>query len=180
LGKRKNKPKLGKRWRRRLGRLATGGSIAAVIAGIVFLVVYGQIGGGKGSEFVPQIAETPSDASKGEPFRGGPRLYFPVESMDLGQVPLSVQIPFDVQLANVGDAALTVEDVSVNILEGCCPTNLMPTMESTTVQPSDRGTISFVVHMDPGMEGAHLFEISVRSNDAVEPLQKLYVKASWP
>jgi hypothetical protein len=31
--------------------------------------------------------------------------------------------------------------------------------------------------MMEGMGGPHLFEISVRSNDALEPLQKLYVKA---
>jgi hypothetical protein len=31
--------------------------------------------------------------------------------------------------------------------------------------------------MMEGMGGPHLFEISVRSNDAVEPLQELYVKA---
>lgn len=33
--------------------------------------------------------------------------------------------------------------------------------------------------MMEGMDGPHLFEISVRSNDAVEPLQKLYVKGDF-
>jgi hypothetical protein len=33
--------------------------------------------------------------------------------------------------------------------------------------------------MMPGMVGPHLFEVSVRSNDAEEPLQKLHVKALW-
>ncbi len=31
--------------------------------------------------------------------------------------------------------------------------------------------------MMEGMGGAHLFEVSVLSNDAEEPVQKLYVKA---
>ncbi len=31
--------------------------------------------------------------------------------------------------------------------------------------------------MGTGMDGAHVFEISVSSDDAVEPVQKLYVKA---
>jgi hypothetical protein len=31
--------------------------------------------------------------------------------------------------------------------------------------------------MMEGMGGPHLFEVSVHSNDAVEPVQKLYVKA---
>lgn len=33
--------------------------------------------------------------------------------------------------------------------------------------------------MMPGMEGPHLFEVSVRTNDAEEPLQTLSVKALW-
>jgi len=31
--------------------------------------------------------------------------------------------------------------------------------------------------MMEGMEGAHLFEISIKSDDAEEPIQKLYFKA---
>jgi hypothetical protein len=33
--------------------------------------------------------------------------------------------------------------------------------------------------MMEGMGGPHLFEISVRSNDAVQPLHKLYVKGDF-
>lgn len=31
--------------------------------------------------------------------------------------------------------------------------------------------------MAEGMDGPHLFEINLSTNDAVEPLQKLYVRA---
>jgi hypothetical protein len=47
---------------------------------------------------------------------------------------------------------------------------------STTVEPGGKTTISFDTHMMEGMGGPHTFEISVRTDDPVEPLQKLYVK----
>lgn len=33
--------------------------------------------------------------------------------------------------------------------------------------------------MHRGMEGPHLFEVNVRSNDTQEPTKKLYVKANF-
>jgi hypothetical protein len=33
--------------------------------------------------------------------------------------------------------------------------------------------------MHEGMDGPHLFEMTVSSNDASEPLQKLYVRADF-
>lgn len=46
-----------------------------------------------------------------------------------------------------------------------------------TLKPAEESDISFTTHMMDGMGGPHLFEVTVRSNDAVEPIQKLYVKA---
>ncbi len=46
-----------------------------------------------------------------------------------------------------------------------------------TMEPDEESEISFETHMMEGMGGPHLFEITIRSNDAEEPLQKLYVKA---
>jgi hypothetical protein len=46
-----------------------------------------------------------------------------------------------------------------------------------TLKPAEESEISFKTHMMDGMGGPHLFEVTVRSNDAVEPVQKLYVKA---
>lgn len=33
--------------------------------------------------------------------------------------------------------------------------------------------------MHEGMDGPHLFEVQIRSNDAQEPLKKLYVKGNF-
>ncbi len=46
-----------------------------------------------------------------------------------------------------------------------------------TMEPGEGSDIFFQTHMMQGMDGPHLFEISVTSDDAVEPIQKLYVKA---
>jgi hypothetical protein len=111
------------RWRRQLQPLAIWALIAAVAGAAAFLVVYAATsGGGSGSaktDFSAQIAKTPSDASAGQPFQGGPRLYFPVESMDLGQVPFNTMVSESFDLKNVGDSTLKIEDVQVKMLEGC-------------------------------------------------------------
>jgi hypothetical protein len=49
------------------------------------------------------------------------------------------------------------------------------------LQPGDEGTLRFetppVEHMN--QDGLHLFEITVKSNDPVEPVKKLYVTADF-
>ena len=46
-----------------------------------------------------------------------------------------------------------------------------------TIKPGEESEISFTTHMMEGMDGPHLFELSIRSDDAEEPTQKLYVRA---
>jgi hypothetical protein len=108
---------------RRLPPLAIWGLIAAVAGTAAFLVVYAATSGGGGGsanrDVSAQTAQTPSDASKGQPFQGGPRLYFPVASMDLGQVLFNTPVSESFDLRNVGDTALTIQDVQVKMLEGC-------------------------------------------------------------
>jgi hypothetical protein len=107
---------------RNLAPLATWTLIAAAAGAVAFLVVYAATsGGGSGAntDFSAQTAKMPSDPAKGQPFQGGPRLYFPVASMDLGQVPFDTPVSDSFDLRNVGDAPLSIQDVQVNMLEGC-------------------------------------------------------------
>lgn len=111
--------------RRRLPRMGTGATLVAtavltVIAGIILLVVVegARGGGGPGTDFEPGITETQSK-SGGEPFQGGPRLHFPVESIDFGVVPLNTDVSYAFAMTNVGDAEAQIDDVKVRILEGC-------------------------------------------------------------
>jgi hypothetical protein len=50
---------------------------------------------------------------------------------------------------------------------------------STTIKPGETTTLSFTTHMMEGMGGPHLFEITVPTNDPVEPVQKLQVRAMF-
>jgi hypothetical protein len=119
LSQQKRRPKRARRWRRRLGSWAAPGFIAVAVGLILFLIVYREIGGEDGSQFKAEIAETPADASKGQPFPGGPRLYLPVEGIDLGRLPIGPKVSYAFALRNVGDAPLSIEDVQVRMLEGC-------------------------------------------------------------
>ncbi len=104
---------------RRLLSLAAGGLVIAAIALVIVLAVYGSMGGGGDKGSAPQAVETPSEDRGGEPFQGGARIYLPVESVDLGQVPFNTEVSYAFELTNVGDAPLRIEDVQVKMLEGC-------------------------------------------------------------
>ena len=116
----KKKAKRPSRWRRRLGSLAAGGAVATVVGLLVFVVVYSQMSGDGGNdEFVGDVVETPSESQGDEPFEGGPRLYFPVQGVDFGQVPFQTEVSHTFDLKNIGDATLQIQDIQVNMLEGC-------------------------------------------------------------
>jgi hypothetical protein len=48
-----------------------------------------------------------------------------------------------------------------------------------TLQPGQSTTIYIDFMMHEGMDGKHLFEIPVRSNDPTQPLKKLQVASDW-
>ncbi len=116
--KKRKKRKKAKRRMPRLGSLVLGGVLAAIAGFIGLVIVYGAMGGGGRQEYAPDISETNSESS-GDPFAGGPRLYFPVDSIDMGQVPLNRNVSYAFAMTNVGDDAARIEDVDVSILEGC-------------------------------------------------------------
>ncbi len=117
--RRTRKSRQASRRRRFPSTLAVGGSITAAVAVVVFLIVYAATGDGGADRADRQIVETRAEGQAGEPFSGGPRLYFPVESVDLGQVPFNQHVQYAFAATNVGDAALHIDDVQVKMLEGC-------------------------------------------------------------
>ena len=102
----------------RLRSLAVWALVAAAGAA-AFLVIHAATRGGGKEPLAAQVAETPSVSADAQPFQGGPRLYLPVASVDLGQVPLKTVVSHAFDLRNVGDATLRIEDVQVKMLEGC-------------------------------------------------------------
>ena len=47
------------------------------------------------------------------------------------------------------------------------------------LSPGQTSSISFKTHMGPGMEGPHVFEVVVKSNDPAEPESVLRVVADF-
>ncbi len=101
------------------GRLVAGGFLALIAAFVVLLIVYGDWGEREDGDFNPEIVETRSESYGGEPFSGGPRLHFPVDSIDMGHVPLNTNVSYAFTMMNTGDAAVQIEDVKVSVLDGC-------------------------------------------------------------
>jgi len=107
----------------RLGGLVVGGVVAAFAGIIVVMIVYGVTGGKSGGEggrpdFEGAIAENRSKDSS-QPYQGGARLYFPIEEIDFGHVPLNTNVSYSFAMTNLGDKAVEIEDVNVKALEGC-------------------------------------------------------------
>ena len=105
-----------RRWPRLVGFL-TGAILVGAIGLVVLLVVNGMTGGGGEGGTEPEV-ETPSDVG-GEPFDGGPRLHFPVDEIDMGQVPLNTNVSDAFSVMNVGNAAVEIQNVEVSAVEGC-------------------------------------------------------------
>jgi hypothetical protein len=45
--------------------------------------------------------------------------------------------------------------------------------------PGEKSSIAFKTHMGPGMEGPHVFEIVVKTNDQAEPVTVLTVTGDF-
>ncbi len=119
MKKAKKRKRTVRKWPR-LGSLVAGGIVTVIVGSVAVAIVYGAMGrdGGGGSNFVPAITETRSE-SAGDPFHGGARLHFPVDSIDMGHVPLNTEVSYAFAMANLGDSAAHIEDVNVSAVEGC-------------------------------------------------------------
>jgi len=112
--------------------------------------------------------------STAQPSTAGPRIYFDEDSVDLGKLAPGVSLDYTFHFENVGNEPLIIEDVWARAEEGCCPPH--PVVYPTTLQPGDEGTLRI---QKSYREGLHLFEITVKSNDPVEPEKKLYLTVDW-
>lgn len=117
----------------------------------------------------PRASPTPKLPTAG--FTTGPRIFFNEDSVDLGEVPNDVPLNYTFHFKNVGDAPLHIIDTLAKALVGCCPP--IPVVGATTLQPGEESTLLIGETVHHGT-GSHQFEITVKSNDPVEPEKKLY------
>ena len=131
---------------------------AAVLAGVMLLAF--TVLGGWEDESVGALAMAVPTAS-------GPAVVgavvagvaVAVPSVDLGTVPMSRNVDQTFTLQNSGSGQARLGKPRVETLEGCSPPR--PVIGSTTIDPGGETTVFVSMNMDPGMEGPHLFRITV-------------------
>jgi len=106
---------------------------------------------------------------------GQPRIYFDEDFVDVGIVPPGVSLDYTFHFTNEGDAPLIITDTTIQVVEGCCPGQ--PVVGPTTLQPGDEGTVRVKTPtvQEMNMAGLHVFKITVKSNDPVEPNKILHL-----
>ena len=80
-------------------------------------------------------------------------------TLELGKQPLNVTIQPAFELKNVGTDQALLGEASIEVLEGCCPQK--PIMGSLSIQPGSTTTIAVPMMMHKGMDGPHLFHVTV-------------------
>jgi hypothetical protein len=99
----------------RLGAIMLGIAIVAATAILIFA--------GGDEDTPPTVAQLPTPSGDAtwttETFTGGPRLAVDRTVHDEGTVPYEHEVRAAFRLKNVGDEPLTLDEISVNTLEGC-------------------------------------------------------------
>jgi hypothetical protein len=135
----------------------------------------------------PVLAEEPAVSVDEEPpvasseestpaSREGPRLAFDETSVDFGAVPLDTLDKHDFVYRNTGDSLLVLQgQPQIEAVEGCWPPK--PVVGAMTLKPGQSSKLSISTMMHEGMDGPHLFRITVKSNDRVSPETVIFAKA---
>ena len=97
--------------------------IAGAVIGIVVLIVASLMIVGGEDDVEPVVADVPEPNGEAtwtvDEFTGGPRLAVDRTEHDEGSVAYEHEVQASFRLKNVGDEPLTLDEVSVNTLEGC-------------------------------------------------------------
>ena len=116
-----------------------------------------------------------SNTSYKPEFRGGARIVFDKDSLDLGDVPPGKTVEAVFKFRNVGDADLVIDNAFTRVVEGCCPSQ--PEIDVSKLAPGKSGSLTLRMVMGKGMGGPHVFEVQVLSNDLAQPETHLNTKA---
>lgn len=77
----------------------------------------------------------------------------------MGRVPLAYAVNPTWHLRNTTDRPVTLGRPKVAVVRGCCPAE--PMLGTTTLAPGQATTLEFPTQMHPGMDGDHLFRLTV-------------------
>lgn len=145
--------------RRRAGNSTVGlWTLGAVVVGSMALGVALMIGTGRAGDGSPvdvqaAVVQGPSSVLG---------VTADVTEVDFGRVPLDRVVTQVFRIRNTSNKSVAVAQPSVETLEGCCPS--IPVVGADTLAPSEETTVSMDMMMHRGMDGPHLFRLSVPLN----------------
>lgn len=108
---------------------------------------------------------------------GRPSLKLERDVVDLGDVQMGKRAEAVVQVANVGDQALTFgPEPYTQVLKGCCAPN--PTLGATALYPGETTNLTLSFTMQ-SVGGPHEFRLHVQTNDPQQPDKTIQVLSNW-
>lgn len=145
---------------------------------------------GKGSSAAaannpPSPVEKTVFTSDGKPLSNDPLrvagVEVPAPAVNVGTQPLNTAVNHPFTLRNTSGSAVTLGKPNIEVLQGCCPSD--PILSATRIEPGAEATLLFSLPMGmhAGMDGPHLFRVSVPvvNEDGETGKVEVYVKADF-
>ncbi len=160
-------------------------STLVLAAFAVVMQVWSQGGGSAAAANPPSPVEKTVFTSAGKPISNDPLKVAGVEvpdpAVNLGLQPLNTGVNHAFRLRNTSSTAVTLGKANIEVLQGCCPTD--PVLNATRIEPGAEVPLLFTLPMGmhAGMDGPHLFRVSVPvANENGETGKvEVYVKADF-
>lgn len=167
-----------------LSRVVIGSTIA-VVAGVGVIQLWNVVGGGDAAASSPSLVEQSVFSAAGLPLDDHPLAVAGIEvaqpAVNLGVQPLDTPVNHEFRLRNTGSTPVTLGRASIQVLQGCCPTD--PILSTTRIEPGAEAPLFFTLPMGmhAGMDGPHLFRVTVpvQNENGETGKVEVYVKADF-
>ena len=167
-----------------LPRLVIASTIV-LVAFVVGMQVRNSLAGNASASNPPDAMERVFYNTQGTPVPRDPYVVLGVEvpeqAVNLGTYPLNAGVVHEFKLRNTGTTTVFLGRPEIEVLQGCCPSD--PVLKATQIQPGEEVpfVFSLPMGMHAGMDGEHLFRLSVQmGNEAGEKgIIQVYVKADF-
>jgi len=99
-------------------------------------------------------------------------------AVDHGRLPLDTAVTQVYDIVNTGTGAAEFGEPTIEVLDGCCPPQVQ--MTQMVVEAGQKASVGFSTQMHEGMDGPHLFHITVPVRTAEgEDALHLYFKGDF-
>jgi len=99
-------------------------------------------------------------------------------AVDRGRLPLNTAVTQLYEIVNTGTGAAEFGTPAIEVLEGCCPPQVR--MTQMVVAAGETATVGFSTQMHEGMDGPHVFHITVPFRSAAgEDALHLYFRGDF-